>query len=192
MGWDSGYSPSEQSVLLALAREAVTAAALEEDLEPLELEEFPAALKDGCGAFVTLYVGEDLRGCIGTFDDSRPLVEVVRSMGRAAATRDKRFDPIGVSELETVQISISVLTPLRPIESIHEIEVGRHGLAIQRRHRRGVLLPKVAVERGWDRLTFLSSVCVKAGLAPDTWKRFGADPEIELEVFESIDFQETV
>ncbi len=126
------------------------------------------------GAFVTLHKDSRLRGCIGTFLSTRPLYQTVQEMAVAAATQDPRFPPLTLEELPEVEIEISVLSPLKRIEDVKEVEVGRHGLYIVKGLNRGVLLPQVATEQGWDRETFLAHTCLKAGLPPDAWKE-GAD-----------------
>jgi len=131
------------------------------------------------GAFVSLHKRGQLRGCIGTFDTTQPVVQQVEEMAEAAATRDPRFRPVVESELGDLDIEISVLTPPRPIEDPEEILVGTHGLVISQGFRRGVLLPQVATEYGWDRETFLRHTCRKAGLSDDAWK----DPQTTIQVF---------
>ena len=135
------------------------------------------ALGEPRGAFVTLHGRRDgeLRGCIGMMQAERPLVETVARMAVAAATQDGRFPPVTAGELPGLRIEISALGPLRPIRP-DEVEVGRHGLLIGLGGRRGVLLPQVPVEQGWDRETFLAHTCWKAGLPEDAWQR--ADVEL--------------
>jgi len=103
----------------------------------------------------------------------------VREMAPAAAFQDPRFKPLQADELPGLEIEISVLSPLRLIKSTDEIEVGKHGLYIVRGMNRGLLLPQVATEYHWDRLTFLEQTCQKAGLPPDAWK----DPRTQIYVF---------
>lgn len=131
------------------------------------------------GAFVTLHKRGQLRGCIGSFDTTRPVASQVQEMAVAASTRDPRFSPVSRDEVDDLDIEISVLTPPLKIEDPQEIEVGQHGLIISRGFRRGVLLPQVASEHGWDRETFLAHTCQKAGLPPDAWR----DPQTTIEVF---------
>ena len=128
------------------------------------------------GAFVTLrrLADEELRGCVGQMEASEPLLETVAEMAVAAATRDGRFAPVSASELDSLRIEISVLSALAPIRP-SEVEVGRHGLLLRCGDRRGVLLPQVPVEYGWDREAFLAHTCQKAGLPADTWKQPGID-----------------
>jgi AmmeMemoRadiSam system protein A len=111
-----------------------------------------------------------LRGCIGQLTPDKPLLQQVKEMAAAAATRDPRFYPMKREDLDRFSIEISVLSPLKKISSPEEIEVGKHGLYIEKNFYRGVLLPQVAVEYGWDRDTFLQQTCVKAGLDSDAWK----------------------
>ncbi|RME22426.1 MAG: AmmeMemoRadiSam system protein A [Deltaproteobacteria bacterium] len=144
------------------------------------------ALNRPCGAFVTLHIDGQLRGCIGTFTSSRPLVQTVQEMAVSAAFRDPRFPPLTREELDRVDLEISVLSPLRPVDDPEEIEVGRHGIYITRGFYSGVLLPQVATEYGWDRETFLDHTCLKAGLPPGCWR----DPDTRIEVFEAEVFGE--
>ncbi len=125
------------------------------------------------GAFVTLHKRGNLRGCIGHIEGRMPLFDTIVEMALAAAFQDPRFPPLRVSELEEIDIEISILSPLQRVGIIEEIEVGVHGLLIQRGFASGVLLPQVATEYGWDRLTFLQHTCQKAGLAPDSWMHQG-------------------
>ncbi len=136
------------------------------------------ALLQPCGAFVTLHIYRKLRGCIGTFTSSDPLLDTVQRMAIAAATTDSRFPQVQPEELPALQFEISVLSPLSKATP-EEIQVGVHGLYITKGYHRGVLLPQVATENGWDRQTFLEHTCLKAGLAPSAWQ----DPETRIEIF---------
>jgi len=164
----------EQALLLRLAREAIACR-----LTRVQLTLPPAsgALAEPRGAFVTLRRREDgeLRGCIGNLASERPLLETVSRMAVAAATEDPRFPALQEGELAEVTIEISALGPLEKIRP-EEVEVGRHGLLVSDGRRRGVLLPQVPLEHGWDRETFLAHTCWKAGLPEDAWRR--ADVEI--------------
>ena len=136
------------------------------------------ALGERRGAFVTLTRGGRLRGCIGFVAAQRPLLETVREAARAAAFHDPRFPPLRSSELPEIRLEISVLEPPRPVSDLGEIQVGRHGLIVRRGPRSGLLLPQVAEEYGWDRETFLSHTCAKAGLPEDSWREAGTEIEI--------------
>jgi len=144
------------------------------------------------GVFVTLRKSGALRGCIGHITAEEPLFRGVQETAVAAATRDPRFLPVKFEEIEEISIKISVLSPLRPID-IDAIEVGIHGLMITQGGKRGVLLPEVAVERGWGREAFLENLCLKAGLPRHCWKEdpmlysfttqeFGEDEQMEKEM----------
>jgi AmmeMemoRadiSam system protein A len=131
------------------------------------------------GAFVSLHKRGNLRGCIGTFDTTQPIVLQVEEMAIAAAMRDPRFSKVSREEVDELDIEISVLSPPRTVKEISEIEVGTHGLIVARGFQKGVLLPQVATEYGWDRETFLRHTCRKAGLTEDAWK----DSETEIQLF---------
>jgi len=120
-------------------------------------------LKRKSGVFVTIRQNSNLRGCIGTLKADQPLYVAVQNMAIAAATSDPRFPPLQPQELSQVSIKIAVLSALQKLE-IDQIEVGRHGLLIEHQGRRGVLLPEVPLDRGWDKDTFLAHLCLKAGL----------------------------
>jgi AmmeMemoRadiSam system protein A len=159
---------AEKHRLLELARtaleEVVRFGRMSEVAEPAE------ALRTPCGAFVTLYKGRRLRGCIGYVEASRPLYNTVRECAQAAALEDPRFDPVVPAELPSLHLEISVLSPMVDVAP-QDVEVGRHGLLISRGAQRGLLLPQVAVEWNWDREQFLQETCLKAGLPPDAWQR---------------------
>ena len=106
-------------------------------------------------------------------------------MAEAAALRDPRFPPVSPDELDDLEIEISVLTVPKEIHDINEIEVGKHGIIIERGFNSGLLLPQVATEYGWDRITFLEHTCRKAGLPPNAWKEKGTIIKIfSAEVFD--------
>jgi AmmeMemoRadiSam system protein A len=137
------------------------------------------------GAFVTLKIGGRLRGCIGHVIGVAPLWRAVRDNAFAAAFEDPRFAPLGPDELPNTTIEISVLTPLR-VATPEEVAVGRDGILVERGRARGLLLPQVAVEYGWDRTTFLDHTCRKAGLEPGCWR----DPDTVISVFSAEVFGE--
>jgi AmmeMemoRadiSam system protein A len=126
------------------------------------------------GAFVTLFKQDELRGCIGTCTPSNSLRETVVEMTEAAASRDRRVDPIRAGELDDIHIDISVLSPLEKSSEPLSLEIGKHGLHIACERKRGVLLPQVAREHDWDIKTFLEQTCVKANLPKDAWSRSDA------------------
>jgi AmmeMemoRadiSam system protein A len=136
------------------------------------------------GLFVTLHRGGRLRGCIGTLSPTGDLTRVVSEFALRAALEDPRFPPLEERELGECAIEISVLTAPRPVAGPEEIEIGRDGLILELGGRRGLLLPQVATEWGFDPPRFLAEVCEKAGLPPDAWRRPGARVwAFEAEVF---------
>jgi len=164
----SMLSQTAQKTLLSLARGTVEAH-LEKRPLPSPTPLTPEIQREG-GCFVTFKIDGKLRGCIGTFTSEKPLWETVREMAISAATRDPRFYPMNRDDLRKATIEISVISPLRVIDSVEEIEVGTHGIYIEKGFNRGVLLPQVATEYGWDRETFLAHTCIKAGLRENAWK----------------------
>lgn len=138
-----------------------------------KFDDHSGKLGENWGAFVTLNRHGRLRGCIGHIIGTQPLIDTVAQMARAAALEDPRFKPVTPDELEDIEFEISVLTPIEKVENLDDIVIGRDGLIITRGYNRGLLLPQVATEYNWDRDTFLSQTCVKAGLPRDAWKREG-------------------
>jgi AmmeMemoRadiSam system protein A len=163
----------EKQALLAIARQAVHQGVLtgQEYIEPREEK----VLNQRNGCFVTIKQHGKLRGCIGNFQSELPLFREVARMALASATRDPRFYPMKEADLDSFSIEISVLSPLRKAESLDEIQVGKHGIYIEKGFYRGVLLPQVATEHGWDRATFLKQTCVKAGLPTNAWEADDAE-----------------
>jgi AmmeMemoRadiSam system protein A len=176
-------TPEEKKILLQTAREAI--AAHLEKRKP----RYPAAtgtLKKKCGAFVTLHKQDNLRGCIGFIIATKPLIETVREAAKSSAFNDPRFPALTARELDDIKIEISVLSPLRRIENTEEIQVGVHGIMLKNCFYSGLLLPQVAIDYGWDRETFLTHTCYKAGLPGDCWR----SKDTEIEVFSAIVFSE--
>lgn len=163
---------SDKKLLLQLAREAITSTVQTGKLNTRMVTEERLMAPQGC--FVTIKKQGTLRGCIGNFTSDKPLYQLVQEMAASAATRDPRFYPMKEDDLAEFELEISVLSPLSKIESPDEVEVGRHGLYLEKNFSRGVLLPQVAVEHKWDRETFLTQTALKAGLKRDDWKE-GAD-----------------
>lgn len=157
----------EQQQLLALSRKTIVNHIKDGQAEKIPVQDEGLTEKSGC--FVTIKLHGSLRGCIGCFTSDKPLWQTVQEFAIAAATRDPRFYPLHQDELDDITIEISVLSSLKKIESIDEIQVGTHGLYIEKNMYRGVLLPQVATEYGWDRTTFLTQTCLKAGLESDAW-----------------------
>lgn len=121
--------------------------------------------------FVTLYELNQLRGSYGKFTSDQTLYEAVSENSIKASFHDLRFKPLKEGELDTINIEISVLSPLRMIKNIDEIIIGKHGLYITKKFNQGVMLPQVAIENKWDNETFLDYTCLKAGLTRRAWKK---------------------
>lgn len=135
------------------------------------------------GAFVTIHVDGDLRGCIGHPEADEPLATVLSRCAIAASSRDPRFPALTVEDLARARIEVSLLGPIEAVIDAEEIEVGRHGLIVEQDRWQGLLLPQVAIEHRWDRHTFLAQTCLKAGLGPDAWRTGARLFKFEAEVF---------
>jgi AmmeMemoRadiSam system protein A len=173
------YSDEERKLMLRLAHRMIAAELRKEELDTSPPSTHLAELR---GAFTTLHQSGQLRGCIGYVIPLYPLYRTIAETAAAAAFRDPRFPPVTIDEFPKLQIEISVLSPLAPIEP-EDIEIGRHGLIVTFGHARGLLLPQVPLEWGWDREKFLSETCRKAGLPPDAWKRGARLEGFTAEVF---------
>ena len=135
------------------------------------------------GAFVTLRIAGELRGCIGYPEPELPLVEVVDRCAVSAAISDPRFPAVDAHEWRRIEIEISVLGPIESVADISEVVVGRHGLVVELGRRRGLLLPQVAAERNWTAIEFAAETCIKAGLRRDAWQNGAALFKFEADVF---------
>lgn len=175
---------TQREHLLRIARTAIREALHGRPLSPPE--DLPGPLRAPRGAFVTLKHRGELRGCIGHVYPHQSVAETVQQMAVAAALRDPRFPSVSPDELPEIEVEISVLSLPRKVEGVEQIHVGEHGLIVHHPAGQGLLLPQVAVERGWDRETFLAHTCRKAGLPKDAWKR----PETEISVFSAEVFGE--
>lgn len=173
-------SESDRQLLLRIAREAI-AAHIGGGPAP-RFDERTLALRRG-GAFVTIHNAGELRGCIGHIEAGDRLADVVARSAVAACSADPRFPAVTAAELPQVDIELSLLGPLEAINAADEIEIGRHGLVVEREWHRGLLLPQVAIEWKWDRDTFLAQTCHKAGLPRDAWKHGAKLWRFEAEVF---------
>jgi AmmeMemoRadiSam system protein A len=171
----------DRVLLLSVARRSLEARVRRELLAPPSPG---GALDVRCGAFVSIHRrAGGLRGCLGRLEPDAPLAHTVHDLAALVSDSDPRFEPVQASELDQLHIEISVLTPEQPVASIDEVEVGRHGLIVEHGRRRGVLLPQVPTELGWDRLTFVEHTCLKAGLTRDAWQRGARVLVFEAEVF---------
>jgi len=159
---------AEKRLLLGTAREAIVSFITTGSVQNREVAAENLQSRQGC--FVSIKMNGKLRGCIGNFISDKPLIQLVQEMAVAAATKDPRFYPMKKQDLADFTVEISVLSPLQKIADIEEIEVGTHGIYLERNFHRGVLLPQVATEYGWDRDAFLQQTALKAGMGRDDWK----------------------
>ena len=183
-------SAEDRKWLLRLARRTL------EHLEPRGSEipeesvlvagQIPEPVLDPRGAFVSLHAGGALRGCIGYVRPVAPLYRSVIENAVNAARCDPRFEPVRPDEVAGLEIEISAMRPPREIQDANEVQVGRDGLIVSRKGRRGLLLPQVAAEYGWDREAFLQHTCRKAGLPDDAWRK----PDTRIETFSAEVFSE--
>ncbi len=172
---ESSLNADQQRFLLRLAREAI--AYYLDKGKHLKMEIEDDLLQEKRGAFVTLKLDENLRGCIGYPLPHDPLYLSVIEAAVLAASKDTRFPPLSTEELPRTSIEISVLSLPRQIKDISEIEVGKHGIIISQGLNRGLLLPQVPLEWKWDLETYLNHGSLKAGLPENAWKT-GAEVEI--------------
>lgn len=190
--WNEKLPSAENQLDKSAQKEALKIArkTLEEYLTSRQIPSFSPqnpALQQPLGAFVTLRKHGELRGCIGEFEPQKPLYQVVQEMAIAAATNDPRFSPVRSEELKDIKIEISAMTPKKKISRWQEIQLGKHGVVIQKGNRAGTFLPQVATETGWSLEEFLSQLCSqKAGLSADCYK----DPSVNLFTFEAQIFEE--
>jgi AmmeMemoRadiSam system protein B/AmmeMemoRadiSam system protein A len=175
----------EQEELLQIARRAVEYTVMNGKIAPVETIKSMTLLTEH-GAFVTLEINKQLRGCIGYTAPILPLYQTVHQVAIKAALEDPRFPPVNKTELDKLEYSISVLSPFLHVQNIDQIKVGTHGLLIKNGHSEGLLLPQVATEQGWDRTAFLEQTCRKAGLQKDAWK----DPQSDIFLFSAFVFGE--
>jgi AmmeMemoRadiSam system protein A len=165
--------------LLDLAR-----CALEARVRGVREPDVPDDLNEpASGVFVTIHACGELRGCLGTLDPRERLADAVVRLAGDVASEDLRFQPVRLSELPEVTIDLSILTPPEEVIDLASVQVGRDGLIVEDGGRKGLLLPQVATEQGWDRDAFLSYACVKAGLPADAWRRGARVFRFEAEVF---------
>lgn len=168
-------SGDQKRFLLGLARRTIEFY-LEKGKKLEESADDPQLLEKR-GAFVTLKVENELRGCIGYPLPHKSLKDTIIECAIAASSQDFRFPPIKKEELPLLDIEISVLTLPRKITDVSEIKVGEHGIILSKGPHKGLLLPQVPVEWDWDLETYLNHGCLKAGLPEDEWKK-GATIEI--------------
>ena len=171
---------ADRQALLRIARDAIVAHVRG---EAARAPEVVGGLSRPAGAFVTLHRGGELRGCIGRLQPDQAVARVVAHCAVAACSQDPRFPPVTAEELHDLGIELSILGPIEPVANLEEIEVGRHGLIVERGAHRGLLLPQVAIEWKWDRKRFVEETCRKAGLPRDAWQAGATMSKFEAEVF---------
>lgn len=178
------YTEEEKKKLLQLARTTI------ENFLADGSKDYPETdnpkLKEKRGVFVTLHKKGDLRGCIGYPLPIKPLLEAVVDNAISSATEDYRFSPVTQKEMEDIDIEISVLTVPKKVESYKDVKVGRDGIIISKGLNKGLLLPQVPVEQGWNLEEYISYGCMKAMLPTDAWRK----GDIDIETFEGIVFGE--
>jgi AmmeMemoRadiSam system protein A len=177
-------SSEEKKLLLTAARESIRKELEDTKIPEVNYSAYPK-LKMELGAFVTLKINADLRGCIGYIIGQKPLYETILEAAKQAAFGDPRFIPLSREEFNNIDIEISVLSPFEQIKSYDEIEVGKHGLLLDE-GARAVLLPQVASEQNYNRAEFLTALCHKAGLYGDYWK----ERLLKIKVFTALVFGE--
>ncbi len=166
----AGLTEDEKKTLLKIARDTLNSHVQGKGKPSLENYKLTPRLKEKAGAFVTLHKHGQLRGCIGYIQGVAPLAETVRENACNASTEDPRFPPVQPAELKDIDIEVSVMSPLKRIDSPEEVVAGKHGVILKKGWNQGVFLPQVATEQGWDRETFLRHLGLKAGLDMDAYK----------------------
>jgi hypothetical protein len=183
--YEVSFTRAEADQLFNIARTSIMKMLDEKKTVEIDPSAIPASLKKKMGAFVTLKIGGNLRGCIGRFISEEPLYQVVNEMAVASAFSDNRFDPLSREEYPKLEIEISVLGPLRKINNISEIIPGRHGIYIKKDYRSGTMLPQVLTENRWTVEQFLGYTSRdKAGLGWDGWKT------ADLYIYEAVVLEE--
>ncbi|MEK6775767.1 MAG: AmmeMemoRadiSam system protein A [bacterium] len=166
-------TPEEKKALLRLARASLDSFVSEKK----ELASVPDGIeltdriKEPAGVFVTLEKNKELRGCIGYIEPVTPLYKSVMEITVSACSRDYRFPAVEASELDRIEIEVSVLTPKQEIKKSGEFIPGKQGVIIEKQGKRAVFLPQVAAEQGWNREETFRHLCIKAGLPTDAWKK---------------------
>jgi uncharacterized protein len=175
----------EKEILIAAARNSIKSIYRKVIINEPDYALYPA-LKSKAGAFVTLTEYETLRGCIGYIIGDQPVFKTVCEAAIQAAKYDPRFQPVRESELNYIKIEISILSEPFPLNNYDEIELGKHGLILEERGRRGLLLPQVPIEHNMNRDQYLDSICQKAGFHKSYWK----EKELKLMAFTATVFNE--
>jgi AmmeMemoRadiSam system protein A len=181
----SGLDKTEKKQLLEIARNAIDNYLKSGNIPEIKPESLSKGLREKRGVFVSLHKNSELRGCIGHFEGDKQLWAIVQEMAVSSAIRDYRFSPLNASEMTKIDIELSVLTPMRKIESEDEIILGKHGIYMRKGNRSGTFLPQVATTTNWTKSEFLGHCAQdKAGIGWDGWK------DADLFVYEACVFGE--
>jgi len=179
------YSDDDKKIMLSAAREVLSVCVKGDDVKMPEI--LSKLDSEPTGIFITLHtIKGELRGCIGYLNGVKSLPDAIVEMTKAASTEDPRFDPVNEAELNDIVLEISLLSPMKKIDSPDAIEIGKHGLVISDGFNKGLLLPQVATENNWDKITFLEHTCEKARLSRDAWK----SEKTEISIFSAEVFEE--
>jgi AmmeMemoRadiSam system protein B/AmmeMemoRadiSam system protein A len=179
------FSKEEKDMMFSIARNTIKTMLYEKKRITLDENKIPAALRKKYGAFVTLKINGNLRGCIGRFLSEDPLYEVIKQSAISSAFEDPRFSPLTKADYEKTNIEITVLGPMKRIKDINEIILGKHGIYIKKDFRSGTMLPQVAIENNWTVEQFLGYTSRdKAGIGWDGWK------SAELYIYEGLVLEE--
>lgn len=180
--WTPGLDAKEKETLFAIANDTL-AWCVKNDATEFSFDKYTITekMKKDTATFVTLKIGDMLRGCIGTLAPIEPMYKSVHNNATNAALRDLRFRPVRPAELPNLDVHISLLSPIRDIASLDEFKIGEHGIILEKGMYRAVYLPEVAVEQKWTKDETLESLSEKAGLPGDAWKQ-GA----KFKVFSSV------
>lgn len=181
MGVD--FTLDEKKELLNIARNSIQSYFQHNKIEYPETNN--PKFREKMGVFVTLHMDNVLRGCIGYPLPEKPLIEAIVDNSISSSTRDPRFEPVSLPEMELIDIEISILTVPREVESVDDIKLGRDGIIVSKGFNRGLLLPQVPTEQNWTPDQYISYGCLKAGLPDDEWKR-----GVKIETFQAIVFGE--
>ena len=165
-------SEKDKEELLKIARTTLDSFIIDKKIPATDTTGISSSVKQKCGAFVTLKIDGELRGCIGSFNPEIPLYKVIQNMTISSSTLDRRFNPVKKEEIDSISIEISVLSPLKKITSSDEIVLGKHGIYMKKGGSSGTFLPQVATETGWTTEEFLGHCARdKAGIGWDGWKK---------------------